>query len=760
MPGPVRRLIMRVWLVPASLALVSPLGAQQNDAAPAAWNPRGILAKESYVRPPAEIEKLVTAPRQNNVSLTNQSPDRKWFLKLQSDGLPSVQAFGKPHYYFAGLQVDFKANRARLLTTRGATGLAVIDATTGTTRAIETPKGATISSPQWSPDGSKLAFIANFDDASRLYVADVSSGKSRQLAPAPMLATLVTTVEWTADGNHVIAVLVPDGRKAAPKRADIETGSLVRMSDGKKDKTRTYASLLRDPFERDALEYYATGQLATIDARSGAIKKIGAPAMLFAVDAAPDGKTFRVTLMQKPFSYIVQYQAFAQTEQLWDADGKSVVTLAVRPLRQSDAPDDQPPGAPPAGRGQDTVRRNFGWMPNGKGLYFLKQDPAPARANGAPAGDSADAPRTPGAARRKDRLVQWVAPYDANSEKVLLESDNRIGSVLFSDDASMAFVAENANGSGHVYASYFNEPGKRYTIWRLRGLTANVGASRAGFGGGGRGGTGDDSLTFYQNPGEPMTKRGALGAPVVLLSSDGKYAYFQGTHYNKAWAEQGPRGFVDKIEIKTAKKTPMFEGAQDVFETVTAALDDDLNRVVVVREAAKTVPDAYLRDNAKRGTLTKLTSNTDVSPDFTNLVRKRIWVTRADGMRFLVNLTLPQNYREGTRLPGMFWFYPYEYTDSLGYQRTLRTQNVNQFPVGGPRTIEYLATQGYAVANFDPPVFGEKGRMNDNYVSDLQKNLIAVIDELDKLGYIDRARLGIGGHSYGAFSTVNAMVHT
>ncbi|MDQ6830050.1 MAG: prolyl oligopeptidase family serine peptidase, partial [Gemmatimonadota bacterium] len=153
-------------------------------------------------------------------------------------------------------------------------------------------------------------------------------------------------------------------------------------------------------------------------------------------------------------------------------------------------------------------------------------------------------------------------------------------------------------------------------------------------------------------------------------------------------------------------------------------------------------------------------NNKDYTPEFTNLQRRRIWVSRADGYRFLVNLTLPTDYKEGTRLPGMFWFYPYEYTDSSAYQRTLRTQNVNQFPNAGPRTIEYLATQGYAVANFDPPIMGSAGRMNDNYVSDLQNNLIAVIDELDRQGYIDRQRLGIGGHSYGAFSTVNAMVHT
>ena len=60
----------------------------------------------------------------------------------------------------------------------------------------------------------------------------------------------------------------------------------------------------------------------------------------------------------------------------------------------------------------------------------------------------------------------------------------------------------------------------------------------------------------------------------------------------------------------------------------------------------------------------------------------------------------------------------------------------------------------------DVPIVGPQGRMNDNYVNDLRNNLSAVIDELDRLGYIDRQRLGIGGHSYGAFSTVNAMVHT
>jgi len=203
----------------------------------------------------------------------------------------------------------------------------------------------------------------------------------------------------------------------------------------------------------------------------------------------------------------------------------------------------------------------------------------------------------------------------------------------------------------------------------------------------------------------------------------------------------------------------VFEGQADIYETVTAALDDDFSKFVVSRESRTQVPDSYLRDGAS-GQYTKLTNNKDYTPEFTAAVRKRIPVTRADGYHFMVNLTLPSDYRPGTRLPAMFWFYPFEFTDQGGYDRTQRTNNINQFPQAGPRTIEYLVTQGYAVANFDPPIVGANGRMNDNYVNDLVANLSAVLDELDKEGYIDRSRVGIGGHSYGAFSTVNAMVNT
>ena len=66
-------------------------------------------------------------------------------------------------------------------------------------------------------------------------------------------------------------------------------------------------------------------------------------------------------------------------------------------------------------------------------------------------------------------------------------------------------------------------------------------------------------------------------------------------------------------------------------------------------------------------------------------------------------------------------------------------------------------TQGYALLEPDSPIMGDTGRMNDNYTQDLRENLDAVIDAAVEAGYVDRDRMGLGGHSYGAFSTVNAM---
>ena len=757
-----RRLIEAALSFALVLTLVPPASAQDANAS-AIEAARDLLAKESYVRPPEVIQKLVTAPRHLNVSLTQPSPDRRHFLKEKSEGLPSVTAFGKPHFYFAGLQVDPAANRARALTTRGAVGLSLIDATTGASTTIETPKNATVSGTSWSPDGKQLAYIANFETASQVFVADLATRKSVQVTKTPLLATLVTSVDWTVDGKNVVVVLVPEPRAAQPKKPAIATGPQVRVwTDGKQSAQRNFWSLLEEPFDRDLMEWFVTGQLAVIDVKSKAVRKVGSPAMIRSVDASPDGQYFRVSTMQKPFSYVVQYSSFGTTEEVWDGTGKVLATIEKRALRE--APDSGDTGF--GGRaGGEGARRALAWMPSGTGLYYLASD-APAR------GDSSATPatvggRAGGAGRggagggnnRPDRLIKWNPPFGESDTTTLYRHTGPLSGVLFTDDAKMVFGAATANNQGEIFAVRLDDPARRYTVVRQRGYTPSLGGGGGRFGGGGRGGAvGDDTLAFYNNPGTLVTKRGSAGGQVAMLTADSA-VFMRGTQYFRDFLQNAPRDFVDRVDIRTGTKSRLFEAAKDAVETVAVPLDDEFTKAIVVRESASEVANSYLRD-LKSGAMTRLTNNVDPSPDYTRAVRKRVVVTRPDGISFVVKVTLPADYREGTRLPGMFWLYPYEYTSQAEYDRTLRTENVNQFPAGGTRTIEYLATQGYAVANFNPPIMGETGRMNDNYVSDLRMNLYAVIDELDRQGWIDRTRLGIGGHSYGAFTTANALVHT
>ncbi len=95
---------------------------------------------------------------------------------------------------------------------------------------------------------------------------------------------------------------------------------------------------------------------------------------------------------------------------------------------------------------------------------------------------------------------------------------------------------------------------------------------------------------------------------------------------------------------------------------MVAPLDEEFSRVVVSRESPTQIAQLFLHDG-KTGALTKLTDNKDYTPEYTNEVRKRIVVARADGIRFVVDTNLPQGYQPGTRLPAVFWFYPREYTD-------------------------------------------------------------------------------------------------
>ena len=741
-PLPSRR--MRFTRASAMLGLATLVAAGVANAQEASQQggSRSVLAAEQYMKPADEIARLVTAPRHLNATLEQQSPDGRRFLDVKSAGLPPVDVFGRPWHNLGGFQVDPRASRARTLTTRGATAIEIVDAATGSKVTITAPQGALIANPRWSPDGTRIAYVVSTPDASHIHVADATTGRSRRVGPQ-LLATFVTAPAWAGNGA-LAAVIIPAGRGTEPKAPAIATGPGVRLSDAStKLKTRTWADLLEGPHDAALMEYHATGQLALIDAQSGAVRRVGAAQMIQSVDPSPDGRHLRVTVMRKPFSYVVPVSSFGNVQQLWAADGRVIAELARRDLEfDDDDADTREQG--------DTAKRATAWMPNGEGLYYLQQD-APARRD-----TTADSASAGNSGRRRDRLYVWRAPFD-QAPTQLLESSARMSDVLFAPDGQTIFVAETSSGTGHVYAVRRDSASKRHTLWRIRGLTGAL-VQRGGFGST-RGGAADDSAAFYRHPGYLVTTPTA-GADAAVMSPDGKSAYFRGIQHARAWADTAPRPFVDRVEIATGAKTRIFESPADAYESVVAPIDPAFSRIVVSRETATEVPDYFTRTTGSSSGAVRLTNNRDYTPEITNAPRRLIPVTRADGYKVWVSVTLPPGYREGTRLPAMFWFYPYEYTDQGAYDRSRRTYNRNRFPTLGARSMDYLVMQGYAVVQPDAPIFGERGRMNDNYVSDLRNNLSAVIDELDAQGIIDRKRLGLGGHSYGAFSTVNAMVHT
>ncbi len=337
---------------------------------------------------------------------------------------------------------------------------------------------------------------------------------------------------------------------------------------------------------------------------------------------------------------------------------------------------------------------------------------------------------------------------------MLLESTTRMSGHRFSPDHKAVFFSERSGQETVEYAVYLDEPAARHTLARFRAddVYANPGSimmARGGAGGGRGAGAG------------AAGGRGGAGGPgggIVLLSGDASSVYLQGTAYDKNPLEVGPKTFIDRVAIKTGEKTRLYEsGNQGIFERVTTPIDLDAGKYIVSREGPAEIAQYYRVDGAARAALTK---NEDVTPDLTRAPKERFIVERPDGFKFRVTVTLPTGYQQGTRLPAIFWFYPREFAAQEDYDRGIRTYNRNEAPNFGTRSMQFFIRLGYAVVEPDAPIVGPTGKMNDNYEHDLRNNLAAVIDELDRRAMIDRHRLAIGGHSYGAFSAVNAMVHT
>ena len=290
------------------LAAVLPVLALAQAPAPLKWTDE-TLKQESYATPPKELVDAVMAPRYRNVALTNASPDKKWFLDEIGDGPVTMAVFSKPFHELGGLFVDFQASRARPLTIRNNAGLQVISAADGSKKPIQVPNGVRVSNAAWSPDSSLIAFYVHTPDATHIWVADPVTGLSKQLTPTPVLATLVSSFDFSSDGRKIAAVIIPNGRAPMPKAPAAPSGPQVKVADdADKNRLRTFPSLMATPYDFQLLEWHATGQVVVLDVTAPAaapakgkapksapavMKKIGQPQMVRSLDLSPDGKYLR-----------------------------------------------------------------------------------------------------------------------------------------------------------------------------------------------------------------------------------------------------------------------------------------------------------------------------------------------------------------------------------------------------------------------------------------------------------------------------------
>jgi dipeptidyl aminopeptidase/acylaminoacyl peptidase len=168
-------------------------------------------------------------------------------------------------------------------------------------------------------------------------------------------------------------------------------------------------------------------------------------------------------------------------------------------------------------------------------------------------------------------------------------------------------------------------------------------------------------------------------------------------------------------------------------------------------------PNYYIRDLAS-GKRTALTQFKDPAPQLTGIEKQLVTYERKDGVKLSATVYLPPGYKPGTKLPFVLWAYPAEFTDAAAASQV--SGSANRFTtISGASHLLFL-TQGYGVLdNPTMPIVGAGETANDTYVEQLVASAEAAVNKIVDMGVADRDRIGVSGHSYGAFMTANLLAH-
>jgi dipeptidyl aminopeptidase/acylaminoacyl peptidase len=655
-----------------------------------------LVAQTPYKTPPQVIVDILDTPPLPAASV---SPDRAWMLLLEQRSMPTIAELAAPMLRLAGNRINPRTTGPQL--PGGITGLVLKRVADGTERRITVPAPAALSYVIWSPDSRAVAFVQTRDSGLVLWVADAATGQTRALTGATLNATGGPPCQWMPAGTSLLCEFVPDGRGPAPVAPQTPLGPTIQETRGRAAPAPTFQDLLDNAQDEKLFDYYFTAQLALVNAATGARTRVGTPAIFERVDVSPGGEHLLVIRTVRPFSYLVPSGGFPQEIEVWNTRGELVRSIAKLPSSE---------GVPI--RGVRAGPRAVNWRPGTAATLVWAE-----------ALDGGD-PRSK--AERQDRVVALIAPFTAEPTE-LARLGKRYSGLVW-DTQGVGFLGE-----------YDRERrwSKMWIVDAAKPGTAPV-------------------LLFdrsaedrYTDPGFPIIRMTSTGDFAMQRSGD--WIYFTGT----GASPQGDRPFLDRLNLVTKKTERLWRADTVHYESVVALLDDAGKTFVTRRESRAEPPNYFVREGTK---LRALTAFKDPAPALTGIQKRLVTYAREDGVPLSGTLYLPPGYVPGTRLPVVMWAYPTEFASATAAGQVSAAPNRFNI-IRGPSHLFFLM-QGYAVFD-DPkmPIIGGD-TANDHYVDQLVMNARAAVKAVVDAGVGDADRIGIGGHSYGAFMTANLLAHS
>ncbi|MDF1574884.1 MAG: prolyl oligopeptidase family serine peptidase [Bacteroidales bacterium] len=661
----------------------------------------------AYQKPSKEILELVDVPLAPSVLLDDKQEN---MILLYRDAYESIEELSRQELRLGGLRIDPLTNIGSRTTY--VNNLKIKKLTENEAAVVQvqglpgTPK---LTSLSWSPDQKKLAFTHTAATGVELWVLDIDSAKARRLTGAGINANMGVVLNWFEDSESILVKMISSDRKALIDAVNaVPQGPTISVADGKRAQNRTYQDLLQNKNDEHNFEQLALSELhkVSLDGRS---EKWLESAMYSSISFSPDGSYVLVTTVEKPFSYLVPYYRFPSTSTVYSSDAVKVETVLESPLIE-----ELPQGFMAVQKG----RRDLEWRGD-----------RPATLVFAVALDGGDPENE---VDFRDEVFQLEAPFNGTPVP-LLKTINRFTGIQWGNEK--VAVASDRWWNTRNSKSYLFNPSDASSA-PLVLFDRNY-------------------QDRYNDPGRFVSERNEYGSRVLSIKKN--HLYLLGSGYS----EEGQFPFLDQMNLKTKTINRIYQSTYtDRLENLSR-FDIDKNRLLVRIESPTDYPNYYFR-NLKNNTLQQITAFENPFKSLQNVHKEVITYQRDDGLELSGTLYLPVGYdrEKKEKAPMILWAYPREYKDKSSAAQT--TANPNRFTSPNYGSPIYWVTKGYVVLDGAAfPIVGEGDEEpNDSFRKQLVANALAAIDAVDQLGYIDRNKVAVGGHSYGAFMVANLLSHS